>query len=566
MQRPPDECDVLVVGSGAAGLSAALTASALGLEVVVCDHADAIGGATAISGGELWIPLSRQNSAAGGDSVAEAVDYLRAAVGPSLDLPRAEAYVRNAAAALAFIEDHSAVEYESLPHVVDYFSDAPGAKIGIRTLGAVPFDGRLLGAHFERIRAPLPVGLIFGGMAVGREDFPHLFNVTRSLRSSLHVARMLSRHLRDRIAGHSRGTRMVMGNALVGGLVHALLQRGVPIRLGCQATALSRESGRVTGATVREGATTSHIRCRRAVILASGSFSGSAAMRSRHFPHVALGREHLSPLPPTNDGSGLQLATDCGGAIDESFPEPGAWAPMSPVTLAAGGTSVYPHFGDRAKPGVIVVNRRGRRFVNEATNYHDFIRAMLADCATRDAAEAFVITSHRHLRKYGLGRVPAYPGRFRPFVRSGYLQRGRTVAELADRIGVDRDALQQTIAEFNAHAARGADPVFGKGSTAFERAAGDPSVVPNPCVAPLDDGPWYAIRMVPGDIGTMRGLRVDARSRVLQADGTALPGLYAIGTVASSIMRGTYPAAGAMLGPALTFSYLAALDIAAAPR
>lgn len=564
MRSAPEECDVLVVGSGAAGLSTALTAAALGLDVVVCEHADVLGGTSALSGGEVWIPLNRQNGGGVSDSHAEALDYLRAAIGPGLEIPRAEAFVRHAAEALAFLEDHSEVEYEALAHVVDYRSGAPGAKNGVRTLGALPFDGRRLGRHFASIRAPLATGTIFGGMAIGREDFPHLYNVARSPRSFVHVAKMLARHARDRLTGHARGTRMVMGNALIGRLVCSLLERRVPMLLGCKVTQLLIEDGRVTGADLTVDGKPHRMACRRAVVLASGSFSGSAAMRQRHFAHVRAGRSHLTALPSTNDGSGLDLALACGGVLDDTIAEPAAWAPMSAVPLGRHGDGVFPHFGDRAKPGVIVVGPDGRRFVNEASDYHDFLRAMLA-AAERDGrrdAEAYVVASHGSLRKYGLGRVPASPGRIGPFLRNGYLLHGRTIAELAGRMGVDADTLENTVRRFNTHAVLGEDPDFGKGSTHYQRAAGDPAVKPNPCVAPLDAGPWYAIKMLPGDIGTMLGVRVDAESRVLRADGTPVAGLHAVGTVASSLMRGTYPAAGVMLGPALTFGYLTARAIA----
>jgi succinate dehydrogenase/fumarate reductase flavoprotein subunit len=555
---------VLVVGSGAAGLSTALTAAAHGLDVVLCEHADVLGGTTAISGGEVWIPLNRQNGRDAADSHDEALDYLRATVGPDLEEPRAQAFVRHAAEALAFLEDHSEVEYEALPHVVDYRSDAAGAKSGVRTLGALPFDGRRLGRHFASIRPPLATGTIFGGMAIGREDFPHLYNVTRSPRSFLHVTRMLTRHARDRLMGHDRGTRMVMGNALVGRLVCSLLERRVPMLLGCKVTELHMQDGRVNAATLLLEGKARRIVCQRAVVLASGSFSGSAAMRHQHFAHVRAGRSHLTALPSTNDGSGIDLALACGGVLDDTPAEPAAWTPMSKVPLGRRGEGVFPHFGDRAKPGVIVVGPDGRRLVNEASDYHDFVRAMIT-AAERDGrrdAEAFVVTSHGPLRRYGLGRVPAFPGRIGPFLRNGYLMRGDTIAELAGRMGVDAGALERTVRRFNEFATRGEDPEFGKGSTPFQRAAGDAAVQPNPCVAPLDEGPWYAIKMLPGDIGTMLGVKVDAGSRVQRADGTVIAGLHAVGTVASSLMRGTYPAAGVMLGPALTFGYLTARAIA----
>ncbi len=562
MQDSTHECDILVIGSGAGGLSAALTGSVLGMDVLVCEQADKFGGASAISGGEVWIPLNRQSGGSAHDSEAEALAYLEGVIGPGLDRALAETYVRNAAQAFAFIEDHSEVEYEPLPHVVDYFSKVPGAKNGFRTLGALPYDGRRLGKHFADIRSPLAIGMIFGGMAIGREDLPHLLNMTRSLTSAMHVARMLSRHAWDRLRGYSRGTRMVMGNALVGRLVATLIERKVPMWLSTSVTELTMESGRVTGAVVHRANRTQRIACRRAVVLANGSFSGNADMREKFFAHVRDGKSHHSHVPASSDGSGITLAVACGGVIDERVPQPGAWTPVSMVPLRDGSTAAFSHFGDRAKPGVIVVNKAGRRFANEAMNYHDFLQAMFAECANDKTVDAFVVTSHRHLRKYGLGRVPPFPGRFGPFLRNGYLQRGRTIAELAQRIGVDASTLEQTITRFNEQAARGMDPEFHKGETVYEQAAGDPEVVPNPCVAPLDDGPWYAIKMIPGDIGTLLGLRVDPSARVLDASARPISGLYAVGTVASSIMCGTYPGAGAMLGPALTLGYLAVLDIA----
>ena len=557
-----EECDVLVVGSGAGGLAAALTASVLGLDVVICEQDRVLGGASAISGGELWIPMSHQAGNETGDSDANALAYLEHVIGPRIDRKRAEAYVRNASPALAFIEDHSPVQYELLSHVVDYFSDLPGATVGQRTLGAIPFDGRRLGRWFPNIRSPLAIGTIFGGMSIGREDLPHLMNCTRSVASALHVFRMLLHHASDRLRGYSRGTRMVMGNALVGGLVHALREREVPLWLNSSVKELTVTHGRVTGAVVRREGRSVEIRCRRAIILATGSFSGSAAKRTEYFPHVQAGKPHYSHVPSSSDGSGLAIATACGAVIEESNGEPGAWTPVSLLKDRTGATTAFPHFGDRARPGVIVVNAAGGRFVNEAINYHDFVQALIAHTSEHPRAECFIVTSHAHLRRYGLGRVPAFPGRIHRFIRNGYLRRGRDLASLAQQIGIEPTALERTVAEFDHHARQGDDPVFHKGETEFERAAGDATQRPNPCVAPLGPGPYYAIRMIPGDIGSMRGLRVDGDARVMNASGAPIQGLYAVGTVATSVTAGTYPGAGTMLGPSITFGFLAARHIA----
>jgi succinate dehydrogenase/fumarate reductase flavoprotein subunit len=555
------ECDVLIIGSGAAGLSTALTASVLGLDVLVCEQSAMLGGASAISGGEVWIPVNRQSRSVSGDTASAALEYLEAVAGSWLDRPRAQAFVAHAAEALAFVEDHSQVEFELLTYVVDYFSDRRGATIGMRTLGAVPFDGRQLGKHFSELRPPLAIGTILGGMSIGRDDLPHLLNMTRSFSAAMHVSRMLLRHASDRLRGYRRGTRMVMGAALMGRLLATLIERKVPIWRNACVADISMTAGRASGALVRVDGTERRIACRRAVVIANGSFSGSAAMRTKYFPHVAAGQAHHSHVPASSDGSGLVLGERCGGVVDQQVAQPGAWTPVSLLVADDKSTSAFSHFGDRAKPGVIVVNRAGRRFANESINYHDFVRAMFADCTGQAATEAFIVTSHQHLRRYGLGRVPGFPGRIGPFLRSGYLLRGKTIRQLAQRIGVAPDALAETIDRFNAHARRGVDPLFHRGETRYEQAAGDPRQTPNPSLAPLDRGPFYAIRMIPGDIASLAGLRVDASSRALNQDGAPVPGLYAVGTVARNVMGGVYPGAGAMLGPSITFGYLAARDI-----
>ena len=567
MQEPSRSCDVLVIGAGAGGLSAALSAAVLGLDVIVSEHSEHLGGATALSGGEIWIPGNRQSKSVGADSAEEVERYLARAIGGYLDQPRLEAYLAHAAEALAFLEDNGHLRYELLGHVGDYYSDFPGATEGLRTLGAIPFDGRQLGADFRRIRPPLPASTVFGGMALGREDIPHFTRAHRSLRSLLHVSGMLLRHCRDRIQGHSRGTRMVMGNALVGRLVLSLRERGVPLWTGMRTVELLQEQGRVSGALLEEhhGALC-RIHARRGVILATGSFSGSPERRQAYYTHVREGITHLSPLPQTNDGSALELARARGGTLDHNLRQPAAFTPFSALPVAGGKTTCVPHFGDRGRPGVIVVNARGERFANETLNYHDFVEQMLATREAAADARWFLVTSRQHLRKYGLGRVPPFPARTGPFIRNGYLIEADSIATLATRLGIDANALAHTVREHDSHAARGADPAFNRGSTAFQRESGDPALLPNPCIAPLGRGPYYAIRLFPGDIGTFIGLRVDARARVLGEGGHPLPGLYAVGTVSSSVMGGGYPAAGIMLGPALTFGYLAAKAIASDDR
>jgi succinate dehydrogenase/fumarate reductase flavoprotein subunit len=252
------------------------------------------------------------------------------------------------------------------------------------------------------------------------------------------------------------------------------------------------------------------------------------------------------------------------------LPNAAAWVPVSHVPRKDGSTGVFPHFVDRSKPGVIAVNRHGERFVNEADSYHDFIQALRASYnAKGDKGEvcAWFIADHRTIRRYGLGYAKAAPLPLGPELRSGYLKRGRTPEDLARAAGFDPEAFARTVAAFNGPAARGEDPEFGRGSTSYNRSLGDPAHKPNPCVAPVAQGPFYAVKVVVGDLGTFAGLRTDAEARVLSGgDGPPIPGLYAAGNDAASIMGGAYPGGGITLGPAMTFGYIAAYNMAANGR
>jgi succinate dehydrogenase/fumarate reductase flavoprotein subunit len=258
------------------------------------------------------------------------------------------------------------------------------------------------------------------------------------------------------------------------------------------------------------------------------------------------------------------LAEAVGGRVDGTIPNAAAWVPASVTTRKDGTKGVMPHFIDRAKPGVIAVSPEGRRFTNEGNSYHDFVQDMVKACKGRGDVHAWLLCDHKTLRGYGLGCVAPAPLPIDHYLRSGYLKSGRTVGELAQKIGVDARTLELTVSEFNTYARKGEDPAFGKGSKSYNRFQGDSLVTPNPCVAPLEDGPFYAIRLVVGDIGTFAGLVTDERTRVLDADRNPIPGLYAVGNDAASIMGGNYPGAGITLGPALTFGYVAGNELAAA--
>jgi succinate dehydrogenase/fumarate reductase flavoprotein subunit len=324
---------------------------------------------------------------------------------------------------------------------------------------------------------------------------------------------------------------------------------------------LVTERDGVVGALIAREGKTVFVRAKRGVVLACGGFPHDIERRKQLFPHAPTGREHYSPSPQANTGDGLHLAESVGGRVDPSIPHAAAWVPASVTTRKDGTKGVMPHFIDRAKPGVIAVTPEGKRFTNEGNSYHDFVQAMVKACKGEHEVFAWLLCDHRALRNYGLGCVAPAPLPIGRHLRSGYLKRGTTVAELAMQIGIDPKVLETTVREFNTAARSGEDAAFGKGTKAYNRYQGDALVQPNPCVAPLEHGPFYAIRLVIGDIGTFAGLVTDERTRVLDAEGKPIRGLYAVGNDAASIMGGNYPGAGITLGPALTFGYVAAMQM-----
>ena len=233
-----------------------------------------------------------------------------------------------------------------------------------------------------------------------------------------------------------------------------------------------------------------------------------------------------------------------------------AWVPVSLLPRRDGSVGRFFHLIDRAKPGVIAVTADGHRFTNESHNYHDFVGAMIDACAGKPEVSAFLICDHRTLRRYGLGAVRPTPLPISGFIRSGYLKRGRTIRDLAISIGLDPDALSRTVEAVNRDAAQGLDRAFERGATSYQRLLGDADFAPNPCVGEISRSPFYAVKIIPGDIGTYHGLITDQHARVVAGDGKPVDGLFAVGNDAASIFGGSYPGAGATLGPAMTFGYI----------
>lgn len=556
--------DVLVVGTGASGMATAITAASQGLKVLVVEKEERFGGTTARSGGWLWIPGTRLAKEQGIQEPAGAARaYLQHEATTHFDAARVDAFLEYGPKAIDFFTQNTCVQFDMPAVFPDYHAEATGGQPGGRSMVTRPFDGRELGPRIKHLAPPLPELTVFGMMLGSGPEIKHFMRAFKSPTSFAYVTRRLSKHAMD-VMGNGRGMTLTNGNALAGRLAKAAMDLDIPVWLSSPVTKLVVEYDGVSGALVQHEGKTVTVTATRGVVLACGGFPHDVERRKQLFPHAPTGKEHYSPSPASNTGDGLKLAEAVGGYVDGTIPHAAAWVPASVTTRSDGSKGVMPHFIDRAKPGVIAVTPKGVRFANEGNSYHDFVQAMVAACRGEKEVSAWLLCDHKALRAYGLGCVAPAPLPIGRHLRSGYLQSGNTVAELAARIGVEPSVLEATVSAFNDTARRGEDPAFGKGSKAYNRYQGDALVTPNPCLAPLENGPYYAIRLVIGDIGTFAGLQTDDRTRVLNAAGQPIKGLYAVGNDAASIMGGNYPGAGITLGPALTFGYVAGMELAQA--
>ena len=556
------ECDVLVAGSGCSGMSAAITARSRGLDVLIVEKEPRFGGTTARSGGWLWIPGTSLAKAYGIEETPEqARTYLRHEAGNNFDAARVDAFLSAGPEAVDFFTSKTALRFDMPLVFPDYHAEAPGGAQGGRSMVTRPFDGRELGDLIKSLGMPLPELTVFGMMLGSGKEIIHFMRVTKSLTSAAYVAKRLSRHFMD-VLRYGRGMTLTNGNALAGRLAKSALDLKIPMWLSSPVRELTVENGTVTGAIVSREGREVRVRARHGVVLACGGFPHDVERRKKMFPHAPTGNEHYSPGPTGNTGDGLRLAERAGGHVEDRLPNAAAWVPVSLTTRKDGSKGVMPHFIDRAKPGVIAVMRDGRRFANEGNSYHDFVQAMIKAARPGEEIAAFLVCDHKTLRKYGLGCVPPFPMPLGHHLKSGYLTRGDTLDALAAKAGIDAKAFTETVRQFNATAPLGHDAAFGKGSKAYNRYQGDALHGPNPCVAPIENGPFYAIKMVIGDLGTYAGIVTDENARALDAEGRVIPGLYAAGNDMASIMGGNYPGAGITLGPALTFGYIAGRHLA----
>lgn len=570
MEHKPDTfhtADLVIIGSGAAGLMAALVAAREGADVILVEAGNLLGGATALSEGMAWFPNNPEarqlpHAPSMSEEADSALAYLQACSGLGFDAARARAYVDAGPEVLAFLKKEAGLEFRLNRGSRDYYPDAPGSSLGRRALNPLPFDARGMDPSlFARIRPPLGTMVLFAGMSIASQDLADYMNVTRSLSAVARITGHVARYALDRMAGWPRGTRVANGNAIVARLAAAADAAGVRILTDWPAEGMfCGGEGKVCGVTGPKGS----ILASGGVILASGGLNAHPTARRElvgDFSHI--------PLPDAEPGLPdlSELIAETGAVLVRPSREPLLWAPASEVPAAVHRAGRWPHFGDRAKPGTICVGPDGRRFANEAQVYHDFVPAMIRAFGHHpEGPHCWIICDHRAIRRYGLGPVGPAPVRLGPYLRSGYLHRANSVVELAGLIGIPSEVLSETVGRFNEAARQGRDPDFGRGESVYDQGNGDPAHRPNPALGPLERGPFYAIRLLPGDIGGFIGLATDAKARALGASGRPVPGLWAAGNAAAPLTDGTYPAAGLTIGAALTFGYIAARDALARLR
>ena len=557
------EFDLVVIGAGGAGLSAALFATIDGAKVLVVERTEFVGGTTAWSAGTTWVPGTHHGSAVNpNDTLADVTTYLNHAVGSQAPAALRDAFLKGGPEAVAKIEAQTPVRFRPYPKHPDYISDLPGSTLNGRALEPVPFDGRLLGELFPLLRPPIPEFTVLGGMMVDRTDINHLLAMTQSWPSFKHSLSILWRHLRDRLS-HARGTRLVMGNALVGHLLYALSKQGTAtLALKTSVDALERDDkGRVVAVRLSSATGKARVLAKKGVVLASGGFNRDPVLRAEKLPGIPA---EWCPAAPGHTGEAQALARGLGAVEGQGAQSPAFWAPVSLRKRADGSTAVFPHFVmDRAKPGMITVNQAGARFVNESTSYHLFALGMQS---AQQAIPAYLVADAKALRQYGMGMVRPGGKGLAPFLADGYLTEAASLQELANKLGISPEGLAQSVARNNAFAQTGVDTQFQRGVTAYQQNIGDAAAGGrNPNLGQISEGPYYAVKLYPGDIGAAQGLQTNEHAQVLHAQGQAIEGLYAVGNDMNSIMGGVYPAPGITIGPGLVFAHLAARHALSSP-
>ncbi len=550
--------DLVVVGSGAAAMAAGIRAKDLGLDVLLVEKGDVYGGSSAMSGGVCWVgnnPHMRRHGIA--DSDEETLTYLKHITKGEVGEEYLRAYVVASKRMLAYFAEKTRVSFAALSRYSDYYPEAPGGKMGGRSMEPEPFDGALLGDDFAKLRRPAASALVLGKFMITARMAKRfiILNLLGFVLMAWELVRFALRAgKRARFGG--RDTRLTNGNALAARLRLSLKDRLVPVWLETPAEEIMFDGDRVVGLVVKRDGKRFCIRASRGVLLGTGGFERNLAMRQKYGPEPAS--VEWTAGSETNTGDGIRMATALGAAVGLMDQ---AW--WTPVTQFPGASSGWVLVVEKSLPGGIFINRIGERFTNEAGPYVDVVVAMYADHGkTGKSVPGWMVFDADYRNKYIAG--PVGPGKAIPDkrlsrkLRTQFLVKADNVSELARKIDVPAERLAATLDRFNGFARAGKDADFGRGDSASDRYYGDDRVSPNPCLAPIAKAPFYAIPLFPGDLGTKGGLKTDPHARVLDERGHAIPGLYAAGNTTASIMGRSYPGAGGTIGPAMCFGFLGA--------
>ena len=553
------EFDVVVVGSGAAGMVAALTAAHQGLSTLVVEKAAHYGGSTARSGGGVWIPNNEVLRRDGVTDTAEAARaYLHGIIGDVVAPERIDTFLDRGPEMLSFVLKHSPLKMCWVPGYSDYYPESPGGRPGGRSIEPMPFDARKLGADLPGLEPPY--GKVALNVVVMQQDYVRLNQLKRHPRG---VVRSLKVGARTGWAKATGKNLVGMGRALIAPLRIGLQKAGVPVRLNTALTDLHVEDGVVRGIYVRdttapESAEPERIRARRAVILGSGGFEHNEQMRVK-YQRAPITTEWTVGAK-ANTGDGIIAAEKAGAALDVM--EDAWWGPTVPLVGA-------PWFAlsERNSPGSIIVNLAGKRFMNESMPYVEACHRMYGGTYGQgpgpgENIPAWLVFDQQYRDRYIFAGLQ--PGQRIPskWLESGVIVSADTLEELATKAGLPVQALTTTVERFNSFARSGVDDDFHRGESAYDRYYGDPTNKPNANLGEISHGPYYAAKMVPGDLGTKGGIRTDVHGRALRDDGSVIEGLYAAGNASAPVMGHTYPGPGGTIAPAMTFGYLAALHIA----
>ncbi|MBW2270207.1 MAG: FAD-dependent oxidoreductase [Deltaproteobacteria bacterium] len=552
------DVDFLIVGSGAGAMTAGIIAADEGARVLLIEKSPQYGGSSAMSGGGLWVPNHHLMEAEGfRDTPEAAFDYMKGCVGDIVSDVRVHAYLENAPKVVKYLCDKAGLRMRTVPDYADYYPEVEGSMEGGRTLEPLAYHGRDLGNdEFVRMRETAPQEMIMGIISMTIPEAQAL--LTRSPGWIRTAARLMLTYLFDlpwRFRSR-RDRRLAMGNALVGMLRRALMDRDVPLWLETPARQFVIEDGRVIGVEAEQSGRTIRIRAQKGVLLAAGGFESNQAMREKYLPSPT--RAEWTCASPYNTGDIIEMGREAGaelGLMDDAWWGPGAEVP--------GEARARLLIIEKSLPGGIMVNRSGKRFVCETAPYIDVVNVMYGEGPGAEVhVPCYLVFDATFRKKYPVG--PLLPGAQQPDwlvsrqLKTNFLNRANTLEELARKMGIDAGGLRQTVDRFNADAREGVDHDFHRGETAFDKFFGDMHVEPNPCMAPIVKPPFYCMTLIPGELGTKGGLLTDEFARVLTTEGGVIPGLYATGNCSASVMGRTYPGAGSTLGPTTTFGYVAA--------